>query len=41
MTIAFVLFFVIHILQVARSGWRNFMSMVTGYEMRDRETPDA
>lgn len=40
-TIAFVVFFVIHILQVARSGWRNFMSMVTGYEMRDREAPDA
>ena len=34
-TIAFVLFFVVHILQVARSGWRNFMSMVTGYELKD------
>ncbi len=37
-TIAFVLFFVVHILQVARAGWRNFMSMVTGYEVQDRAT---
>lgn len=35
-TIAFMLFFVVHILQVARAGWRNFTSMVTGYEVRDR-----
>lgn len=33
-TILFVLFFFIHILQVARSGFRNFMSMVTGYELQ-------
>jgi thiosulfate reductase cytochrome b subunit len=31
MTIGLVLFFVVHILQVARSGWNNFRSMVTGY----------
>jgi thiosulfate reductase cytochrome b subunit len=37
-TIAFVLFFVVHILQVARSGWRNFMSMVTGYELQKRDS---
>ena len=36
-TIAFVLFFVVHILQVARAGWRNFTSMVTGYELVDIE----
>jgi thiosulfate reductase cytochrome b subunit len=35
-TIAFMLFFVVHILQVARAGWRNFTSMVTGYEVQDR-----
>ena len=40
-TIAFVLFFVIHILQVARAGWRNFTSMVTGYELRDEEATDG
>ena len=38
-TIAFMLFFVVHILQVARAGWRNFTSMVTGYELVDIE-PD-
>ncbi len=37
-TIAFVLFFVVHIVQVARAGWRNFTSMVTGYEVVDRPT---
>lgn len=39
-TICFVLFFVVHVLQVARAGFRNFMSMVTGYEVRDREVSD-
>ncbi|MEQ8841731.1 MAG: cytochrome b/b6 domain-containing protein [Acidimicrobiales bacterium] len=35
-TFLFVVFFVIHILQVARSGWRMFTSMITGYELQDR-----
>ncbi len=35
-TILFLAFFVIHILQVARAGWKNFMSMVTGYELVTR-----
>lgn len=34
-TIAFVLFFVIHLVQVARAGFGNFLSMVTGYELID------
>ncbi len=34
-TIVFMLFFVVHILQVARAGWRNFASMITGYEVVD------
>jgi thiosulfate reductase cytochrome b subunit len=29
----FVVFFAIHVLQVARAGWNNFRSMVTGYEL--------
>ena len=29
----FVLFFLVHILQVARSGWNNFRGMVTGHEV--------
>jgi thiosulfate reductase cytochrome b subunit len=33
-TIAFLVFFVIHILQVIRAGWPNFASMVTGYELQ-------
>lgn len=32
-TIAFLVFFVIHILQVVRAGFSNFWSMITGYEV--------
>lgn len=35
LTILFVLFFVVHIVQVAMAGWRNFRSMVTGYDVVD------
>ena len=31
MTIGIVLFFLVHVLQVVRSGWNNFRGMVTGY----------
>lgn len=31
-TILFMLFFLVHLLQVARAGWNNFRSMITGYE---------
>jgi len=34
-TIGFLGFFVVHILQVLRSGFSNFWSMVTGYELVD------
>ena len=37
-TIAFLAFFVVHLLQVARAGWGNFTSMITGYELVDRRT---
>jgi thiosulfate reductase cytochrome b subunit len=33
LTIAYVLFFVIHIAQVIRAGWNNFRAMLTGYEL--------
>ena len=33
LTMGYVVFFVIHVLQVARAGWNNFRSMVTGYEL--------
>jgi thiosulfate reductase cytochrome b subunit len=35
LTIGFVLFFVIHILQVIKAGWQNFQSMITGFEVGD------
>ena len=34
--IGFVIFFVIHILQVIRAGWNNFRSMVAGYEIEKK-----
>lgn len=33
LTIGYVLFFVVHIAQVARAGWNNLNAMVTGYEV--------
>ena len=33
LTIGYVLFFLIHILQVSRAGWNNLRSMITGYEV--------
>jgi hypothetical protein len=36
MTIGLLLFFVVHVLQVARSGWGNFRSMITGYVIERR-----
>ena len=33
LTMSFVGFFIIHVVQVARAGWNNFRSMVTGYEL--------
>ncbi len=35
LTVGFVLFFMIHIVQVVRAGWNNFRSMVTGVEVVD------
>ncbi len=36
LTIAFVLFFVVHILQVIKAGWKNFQSMITGFEVKEK-----
>lgn len=33
LTIGYVLFFLIHIAQVAKTGWNNFQAMVTGFEV--------
>ena len=39
MTIGLSGFFVVHVLQVIRSGWGNFRSMVTGYQIEHRRPP--
>jgi thiosulfate reductase cytochrome b subunit len=31
--IGYLLFFVVHVAQVIRTGWNNFRAMVTGYEI--------
>jgi thiosulfate reductase cytochrome b subunit len=42
MTIGLFLFFLVHVLQVIRSGWGNFRSMVTGYQIEHgRPTSDT
>ncbi len=38
LTILFVLFFIVHIVQVVMAGWSNFRSMVTGYAIVDAST---
>lgn len=40
--ILFVLFFVVHVVQVALAGWSNFRSMITGYEIvkTDEDLPN-
>ena len=41
--IFFVLFFVVHVVQVALAGWSNFRSMVSGYEVvkMDEKLPET
>ncbi len=34
LTIGYVLFFLIHIIQVIRAGWNNFRAMITGFEVQ-------
>ncbi len=42
LTIGYVLFFVIHIVQVILAGWNNFRAMITGFEVKKTsETPTA
>lgn len=35
LTIGYCLFFIIHIAQVIRAGWKNFQSIVTGFDAED------
>jgi hypothetical protein len=41
MTIGLGLFFLIHVLEVVRSGWGNFRSMVTGYVIERRSPTNS
>lgn len=38
LTIGYVLFFMIHIIQVILAGWNNFRSVITGFEVVDDKT---
>ena len=39
LTILFVLFFVVHVLQVIIAGWANFRSIISGYQVVDSIEP--
>ncbi len=41
LTIFFVLFFVVHVIQVILAGWNNFRSMVTGYQIVEADKPNG
>lgn len=41
LTIGFVLFFFIHIIQVIIAGWNNFQSVITGFEVSNKTKPAA
>ena len=41
MTIGIMLFFLVHVLQVARAGWGNFRAMVSGYEIEHADDRDG
>jgi thiosulfate reductase cytochrome b subunit len=41
LTIGYVLFFVVHVAQVARAGWNNFRSMIAGFEVAEVPTREA
>ncbi|WP_234735913.1 cytochrome b/b6 domain-containing protein [Tellurirhabdus bombi] len=37
LTIGYVLFFLLHVIQVIRAGWNNFRGMVAGFEVVDEQ----
>ena len=39
LTVGYVLFFVVHVAQVAKAGWNNFRSMITGFDVVKEEDP--
>jgi thiosulfate reductase cytochrome b subunit len=34
LTVIYILFFIVHLIQVARAGWNNLRAMITGYEIK-------
>ena len=40
LTIGFLLFFVVHIVQVIIAGWNNFRAIITGWEVNDDHNSD-
>lgn len=40
LTVGYVLFFVVHVIQVVLAGWNNFRSMVIGYEVVASPQPE-
>ncbi len=41
LTIGYVLFFLVHIIQVVKTGWKNFKSMITGFEVVATDKPTS
>lgn len=41
LTISFVLFFLVHVVQVIIAGWSKFRSMITGYDIVDAVEPKS
>jgi thiosulfate reductase cytochrome b subunit len=39
LTVGYVLFFVIHIIQVILAGWNNFRAMIAGFEVIKEKIP--
>lgn len=39
LTILFVMFFVVHVIQVTLAGWNNLRSMLSGYELVEKPAP--
>ena len=35
LTLGYLAFFLVHIVQVIRAGWNNLRSMITGYELEE------
>jgi thiosulfate reductase cytochrome b subunit len=41
LTLGYVAFFIVHLIQVMRAGWNNFQAMITGYELVKEPEPEV